>query len=208
MLDFPNHSLSSQESSQEDSSDTIISENMNTDDCLTLIIEATNSEKAGDINKAISIYHQVIEVDKEGTYKAIAQKALATLETATRENYHTENRDDIQSNIDDNNIKSVPLHKRLLKRFYDLPIQTKQLGVLLTSEIGSILTLVGVGAVLIVSNGRFQLVNQAKFELKVAEINYTLKIENMELTFDSQSNNLGIIEAAEKQKENVQVLTP
>ncbi len=207
MLDFPNNSLSSQESSQEDSSNNIISENINTDDCLTLIIEATNLEKAGDINKAISIYDQVIEVDKEGTYKAIAQKALAALETVTRENYHTENRDEIQSNIDDNNIQSVPLHKRLLKRFYDLPIQTKQLAVLLTSEIGSILTLVGVGAILIVSNGRFQLVNQAKSELKVAEINYNLKIEQMELTFDSQSNNLGIIEAAEKQQANGQVLT-
>ena len=79
--------------------------------------------------------------------------------------------------------------------------------VLLTSEVGSILTLVGVGAVLIVANGRFQLVNQAKSELKVAEINYNLKIEQMELTFDSQANNLGIIEAAETQQATGQVLT-
>ena len=207
MLDFPNRSLNSQESSQEDSSNNPIPENIDSNDCLTLIVEATNSEKAGDINKAISIYRQVIQADKEGTYKAIAQKALATLETFTKENYHAQNKDEIQSSIDDKKIQSLPLHKRLLKCFYDLPIQTKQLAVLLTSEVGSILTLVGVGAVLIVANGRFQLVNQAKSELKVAEINYNLKIEQMELTFDSQANNLGIIEAAETQQATGQVLT-
>ncbi|MGK7955101.1 MAG: HAMP domain-containing protein, partial [Crocosphaera sp.] len=197
MLDYPNRYSSSEENSTENSSS----------DCLNLIIEASNLEKTGDVNKAISIYHKVIEFDQEGTYKAIAQKALATLETFTQESNFVYNEDINISDIDDDIIDSLPLNQRLLKHFYDLPIQTKQLGVLLTSEITSILTLVGVGAILIVSNGRFQLVNQAKSELKVAEINYNLKMDQMELTFDSQANNLGLIEAAEKQEATGQVLT-
>ncbi len=76
MLDFPNRSLSSQESSQQESSNNVIAENLNSDDCLSLIIEATNLEKVGDINKAISLYRQVIESDREGTYKAFLAIAL------------------------------------------------------------------------------------------------------------------------------------
>lgn len=205
MLDFNDNSLSSQDPNQENSYEHSMVENTDGNACLNLILQASNLEKSGNINQAISLYQQVIELDREGTYKGIAQKALSTLETTSNDANLDE--DKITSTITNNLVESLPLHQKLLKQFYDLPIQTKQLGVLLTSEIGSILTLVGVGAVLIISNGRFQLVNQAKSELKVAEINYNSKIEQMEMTFDSQANNLGIIEAAETKKATGEVLT-
>ncbi|AFZ36927.1 methyl-accepting chemotaxis sensory transducer with Cache sensor [Stanieria cyanosphaera PCC 7437] len=43
------------------------------------ILEANNLEKAGEINKAIAIYQEVLELDANGTYGAVAQKALANL---------------------------------------------------------------------------------------------------------------------------------
>ncbi|MDJ0842854.1 methyl-accepting chemotaxis protein [Crocosphaera sp.] len=205
MLDFHNKSLSSQESKQETNSEHLAVETMDTNDCLNLILEASHLEKSGDTHQAISIYYQVIKTDTEGYYKAMAEKALANLETYT--NKHKFDEEETISNITINSLDSLPLHQKLLEKFYNLPIQTKQLGVLLTSEIGSILTLVGVGTALIISNGRFQLVNQAKSELKVAEINYNSKIEQMAMTFDSQANNLGIIEAAETGQANGPVLT-
>ncbi|MGK7939237.1 MAG: methyl-accepting chemotaxis protein [Crocosphaera sp.] len=203
MLNSDQTPLPSQESVDNEPSNHITLESVKIDDCLTKIIEASNLEKAGDIKGAVFLYRQVIETDQEGSYKAIAQKALNTLE-------NNQLQDNLENKKDDKIISekssSIPVNKKLLKRFYDLPIQTKQLASLLTSEIGCILTLVGVGAILIISNGRFQLVNQAKSELKVAEINYNLKMDQMEMTFDSQSRNYAIIKAAEKQQANGTIL--
>ena len=205
MLDFHDNSLSSQKPKEDHSSEHSTRETIDTNNCLNLILEASNLEKAGDIHQAISIYHQVVKTDTEGYYKRMAQKALATLKTFTNNNQLGE--DQTISYTANSSATSLPLHQKLLEKFYNLPIQTKQLGVLLTSEIGSILTLVGVGIILIISNGRFQLVNQAKSELKVAEINYKSKMEQMAMTFDSQANNLAIIEAAETKQATGEVLT-
>ncbi|MDJ0620653.1 MAG: ATP-binding protein [Calothrix sp. MO_192.B10] len=84
----------------------------------------------------------------------------------------------------------------LLRWFYNLPIRRKQLIGLFSSEIISILGLLGVGAVLIVMGGRSVLVNQAKSELAVTEINYNIKINQMGFGFRGQSDNLAIIAAA------------
>ncbi|BAU64554.1 methyl-accepting chemotaxis sensory transducer [Stanieria sp. NIES-3757] len=43
------------------------------------ILEANNLEKAGETDKAIAIYQEVLELDGNGTYGAVAQKALANL---------------------------------------------------------------------------------------------------------------------------------
>lgn len=88
-----------------------------------------------------------------------------------------------------------------LDKFYDLPIQRKQLIGLFTSEVISILGLVGVGAWLIISGGRTQLLNQAKSELVITELNYNIKIDQMGFGFRGQSDNLEIINAAQTKAE-------
>ncbi|MEM9218903.1 MAG: methyl-accepting chemotaxis protein [Cyanobacteria bacterium P01_F01_bin.150] len=91
--------------------------------------------------------------------------------------------------------------------FYDLPVRQKQLLGLFTSEIISIIGLMGVGALLIIVGGRRQLVQQAKAEEAVAEIAYNLKIDQMGFGFRGQSDNPGVIRAA-LQTANGQILSP
>jgi len=83
-----------------------------------------------------------------------------------------------------------------LQWFYNLPVRSKQLTGLFTSEVLSIVGLVGVGAVLIVVGGRTQLRQQAQSELVVTEINYNIKIDQMGFGFRGQSDNVAIIAAA------------
>lgn len=83
-----------------------------------------------------------------------------------------------------------------LEWYCNLPIRSKQLTRLYTSEIISIVGLVGVGSLLLVTAGRSQLVNQAKSELAVTEIAYNIKINQMGFGFRGQSENTAIISAA------------
>ncbi|AOX04351.1 hypothetical protein BJP34_16550 [Moorena producens PAL-8-15-08-1] len=84
-----------------------------------------------------------------------------------------------------------------LKWFYNLPIQGKQLLALFTSEVISVVGLAGVGAFLIVTGGRAQLINQAKSELAVMDIIYNIKINQMGFGFRGQSDNSAIIQAVQ-----------
>ncbi|HAC65277.1 MAG TPA: histidine kinase [Cyanothece sp. UBA12306] len=180
------------------------SEHQQNSDALNKILCANTLEKSGDLAGAISIYQEVIEIDQEGTYRAIAEKALENLNIKPNLD---QNSADLSSNREpEKPLPFISWHQRLLRRFYDLPIQTKQLAVLLTSEMVAILGLVGVGAILIISNGKAQLVNQVKAELKVQEINYNLKIDQMALAFLGQANNTAIIAAAENRKADGTVL--
>ncbi len=52
----------------------------NTDDCVSKIIEASSLEKSGQIEQAIAIYQEVLELDRGGNYGAVAEKALANLQ--------------------------------------------------------------------------------------------------------------------------------
>jgi len=81
--------------------------------------------------------------------------------------------------------------------FKDLPIRQKQLIGLFTSEIISIVGLVGVGAYLIFKSGRNQLEHQAKSELAVTQIEYNIKIDQMGFGFRGQADNLAIIQVAQ-----------
>jgi two-component system, NtrC family, sensor kinase len=94
-----------------------------------------------------------------------------------------------------------------LKWFYNLSIRRKQLIALLISKVISIVGLVGTGSILIISGGRSILVNQAKSELTVTEINYNIKINQMGFGFRGQSDNLAIITAAQKHSQS-QNLSP
>ena len=76
-----------------------------------------------------------------------------------------------------------PSPSPIVQWFYNLPVQRKQLVGLFTSEAISIIGLVGVGAWLLVSSGRTQLLNQAKSELAITDVQYNIKIDQMGLGF-------------------------
>jgi twitching motility protein PilJ len=80
--------------------------------------------------------------------------------------------------------------------FNNLTVRQKQLTGLFTSEVISVLGLVGVGSFLIISSGRSQLVNQAQAELAVTDIEYNIKIDQMGFGFRGQSDNRAIIDVA------------
>lgn len=92
------------------------------------------------------------------------------------------------------------MKNNILKYWSNLPIQGKQLIGLFASEVISVFGFVGVGAFLIVIGGRSVLVNQAKSELAVTEINYNIKIDQMGFGFRGQSDNAAIIAAARAHK--------
>ncbi|MEO0406321.1 MAG: GAF domain-containing protein [Cyanobacteria bacterium P01_A01_bin.135] len=85
---------------------------------------------------------------------------------------------------------------RNLAWFDDMSVRKKQLAGLFTSEVISVVGLMGVGTVLIVSGGRAQLVNQAKSELAVNDIAYNIKINQMGFGFRGQADNAAVIDAA------------
>ncbi|AFY58093.1 histidine kinase,HAMP domain-containing protein,histidine kinase [Rivularia sp. PCC 7116] len=91
-------------------------------------------------------------------------------------------------------------NNKILRWWFNLSIQGKQLIGLFASEVISVFGLVGVGAFLIVIGGRSVLVNQAKSELAVTEINYNIKIDQMGFGFRGQSDNAAIIAAAKAHK--------
>jgi hypothetical protein len=80
--------------------------------------------------------------------------------------------------------------------FSNLSVRQKQMAGLFTSEVISVLGLVGVGSFLIVAGGRSQLLNQAKAELAVTGIQYNIKINQMGFGFRGQSDNQAIVDAA------------
>ncbi|MBE9159453.1 GAF domain-containing protein [Nodosilinea sp. LEGE 06152] len=80
--------------------------------------------------------------------------------------------------------------------FSNLSVRQKQLAGLFTSELISVVGLMGVGSLLIVAGGRSQLLNQAKSELAVSGIEYNIKIDQMGFGFRGQSDNRAIVEAA------------
>ncbi|PSN77411.1 chemotaxis protein, partial [filamentous cyanobacterium CCP4] len=80
--------------------------------------------------------------------------------------------------------------------FSNLSVRQKQLAGLFTSELISVVGLMGVGSLLIIAGGRSQLINQAKAELAVSDIEYNIKINQMGFGFRGQSDNRAIVEAA------------
>ncbi len=80
--------------------------------------------------------------------------------------------------------------------FYDLPISRKQLYALISAQLVSIIG-IGVGSTLIITIGlRSQLLEQAKSEIAVTDINYNIKVNQMGFGFRGQSDNPSIIKAA------------
>jgi twitching motility protein PilJ len=90
----------------------------------------------------------------------------------------------------------------LPKWLYDLPIRNKQITALFTSELITILGLLGVGTFLVYSSGQAQLQNQSKSELATTEVSYNIKINQMGFGFRGQAENAAIIAAARLHAQN------
>ncbi|BAZ17859.1 methyl-accepting chemotaxis protein [Calothrix sp. NIES-4071] len=83
----------------------------------------------------------------------------------------------------------------ILEYFYNLPISGKQMIALIVCQMVSILG-IGMGATLIITQGlRSQILEQAKSEIAVTDINYNVKVNQMGFGFRGQSDNQAIIRA-------------
>ena len=181
-------------------------------DPMARILYAYDLESQGDVNKAREIYQQIIDADQDGTYAAIASKAI---EAMGEESNQLEQQPNLQIQVisplsKSADPKKVPQQaKRVTKSskaaskpkssplqwFYDLPVGRKQFTALLASEFLS-LSLVGFGAFLIGRSLQDQLFKQAQSEVSVMDINYNIKINQMGFGFRGQSDNVAVISAA------------
>ncbi len=181
-------------------------------DPMARILYAYDLESQGDINKAKEIYQQIIDADQDGTYAAIASKAI---EAMGEESNQLELPKNPQIQMVSPLFKSADLKKESqpakrvtksskaeskpksspLQWFYDLPVGRKQFTALLASEFLS-LSLVGFGAFLIGRSLQDQLYKQAQSEVSVMDINYNIKINQMGFGFRGQSDNVAVISAA------------
>ncbi|MEM1250932.1 MAG: methyl-accepting chemotaxis protein [Cyanobacteria bacterium P01_H01_bin.21] len=93
----------------------------------------------------------------------------------------------------------------LLQWFYDLPVSSKQLIGLISSEVISVIGLVGAGSLLIIGGARQQLLKQAEAELAVTNIQYNIKVDQMGFGFRGQSENTAIVGLAEAVTRNAEV---
>ncbi|BAY13974.1 methyl-accepting chemotaxis protein [Calothrix sp. NIES-2098] len=100
------------------------------------------------------------------------------------------------ANTQNNKSTSHTEKKSLLQRFYNLSLSRKQLIALIVSEVITILGLSVVSRWLISHNFQNTLLEQAKSELAVTDINYNIQIDEMGLVSLSQSDNPTIIKSA------------
>jgi twitching motility protein PilJ len=174
-------------------------------DLVAQINLANALEKAGQIAAAREMYQQVQVSDPEGIFGITARKALEAM-GVSNDNKVKQIQLPTQKELataDTSEIEQKPL-KRLLQKFYDLPISKKQLTAFALSE-AIALGLVATGAGLMVTGLRTQLLQQSKSELTVSKINYDLKINQMSFGFRGQSENTAIIGAVRQGKTNKMV---
>ena len=159
------------------------------------VITANNLEQEGKITEAIALYQEIVQLDRGGTYGNVAQQALANL---TQEVPGTEAETVKKYRGQVISSESTPIKKQsgIVGFFADLPIRRKQFTAIVATQLFSVLGVVGAGALLIVSTGKQQLVQQAKSELEVAQINYNIKIDQMKFGFAGQADNQTLIESA------------
>ncbi len=179
-------------------------------DPMARILYAYDLESQGNTNAAREIYQQIIEEDEDGTYAAIATKAIEAMgETeygstqgvaiaapSSSSTYSPrESEQQPAKKVTKSSKATSPQKSSRLQWFYDLPVGRKQFSALLVSELLS-LSLVGFGAFLIGRSLQDQLFKQAQSEVSVMEINYNIKINQMGFGFRGQSDNAAVISAA------------
>lgn len=185
------------------------------DELLGLVTRASALQQSGLTDQAIVVYAELLQADPQGRYGDLARRSLDSLggvsPQAKAENPRSPS---TTPKIPGSSLSSSPQQplsgvqrwRSNPMRLMNLPIRQKQLLGLFTSELVSILGLVGVGAVLIVTGLRSQLVEQTKSEVAVADINYNIKIDQMGFGFRGQSDNTAIIGAAISGKSTPQVV--
>jgi twitching motility protein PilJ len=168
-------------------------------DPMARILYAYDLESQGDVNAAREIYEKIIAEDIDGTYAAIAVKAIEAMDESIHQEQGASDFDKDRQESDPKAtkfLKNAPKQKASrLAWFYDLPVGRKQFTALLASEFLS-LSLVGFGAFLIGRSLQDQLFKQAQSEVAVMEINYNIKINQMGFGFRGQSDNVAVISAA------------
>jgi twitching motility protein PilJ len=171
-------------------------------DLVAQINLANALEKAGQIAAAREVYQGVQASDPEGLFGITAVKALEAMGVSIDnkvKQIELPSQKELAAS-ETSQIQQKPL-KRLLQRFYDLPISKKQLTAFVLSE-AIALGLVVTGAGLMFTGLRTQLLQQSKSELTVSKINYDLKINQMGFGFRGQSENTAIIGAVRQRKTN------
>lgn len=214
MLDSSTHSQSSKQNNSSDSNLTYRGSTYSkekpvshssvelTNECINKILEAGNLEKSGDLQGAIALYQEVLEIDPNGNYGAVAQKTIESLKEQLETVESIPTVTPVPLETKETEVEEKTVLQGWLQRFYNLPIRTKQLATLLPLELLSVLGTVGIGSYLIVNNGHAQLLQQAQSELTILDINYQNQMRHMSFGFGGLSNNPAIINAAEKRKPN------
>ncbi|WP_016872176.1 methyl-accepting chemotaxis protein [Fischerella thermalis] len=88
-------------------------------------------------------------------------------------------------------------HKSLWQRFISLPVSSKNLTVLIFSQLSLIVGL-GINSTVIMNRSfQSQSLKQAKSELDIADLNYNIKLNQVNFNLHNQANNAAIINAAE-----------
>ncbi|MFZ4664868.1 MAG: methyl-accepting chemotaxis protein [Prochlorotrichaceae cyanobacterium] len=177
------------------------------DELFSLVTRASALQQSGLEEEAIALYQELREIDPHGRYGSIAQKSIESLQQRGKKSVDVTQPMSFRginykATATETNPTTIPLVQGLL----NMPIRQKQLFSLFASELVSVVGLLGVGAVLIVTSLRAQLVSQAKSELAVTQINYNIKIDQMGFGFRGQSDNTAIISAALTRKTSPQVL--
>ena len=150
------------------------------DELFSLVTRASALQQSGLVDEAIALYQELRDLDPNGRYGGIAQKSIDSLQGRSKKGIQNIEAAqpmsfrgvNYKATAKETNQTTIPLVQGLL----NMPIRQKQLFSLFASELVSVLGLLGVGAVLIVTSLRSQLVSQAKSELAVTQINYNIKI--------------------------------
>lgn len=192
---------------------------------LTLVTRASALQQAGETERAVELYQELLLADPKGRYGDLARRSLQSLlgdrigeggvaspgvglmdppttvepELASPPTQGLLGGAGAAPGVPAQPLRSLPRSLR------NLPIRQKQTIGLLTSQVVSIVGLVGVGAVLIVTGLRSQLVQQARSEVAVMGINYNIKVDQMGFGFRGQSDNTAVISAAVTGKNSPQV---
>ena len=90
-------------------------------ECLDKIIKASDLEKSGNSHSAMTLYREVLELDQEGIYGAIATKALENLEKSAVSTSNTPIRQEELSQVAADVAEPVPEpqkgHQSLIGKF-------------------------------------------------------------------------------------------
>ncbi|MEO1521129.1 MAG: methyl-accepting chemotaxis protein [Cyanobacteria bacterium J06633_2] len=178
----------------DDSSNGLSAKPPSMDLLLEQIAQATALQQAGKTSEAVKVFREISKADPDGQLGDVARKSLQSLGITVASEIPL---GELPTDVVEPDVKVSYEKPQFAQWFYNLPLRSKQLLGLFTSEVLSIVGLVGVGSVLIVSGLRGQLLEQAEAELAVTGINYNIKINQMGFGFRGQSDNAAIIESAQ-----------